>query len=490
MGTDDRKGGDSQGVDTTFRLGADVGPVGGPLEVVLVSDDAVTTTALPAKTPVIVGRGNDADVRVANASLSRKHAALYAVGREVEIEDLGSSNGTKIGGAKLERGRRRSLGHGEVVELGEVLMMVRPARTQAAPIATMPGAPAFVIGESMKPLYAMLDRVAVGNIGVLLRGETGVGKEVLAHALHDKSPRASKPFVTLNCAALPEMLLESELFGHERGAFTGASQTKQGLLETADGGTLLLDEIGELPLAMQSKILRVLEDRRVLRVGGTRDREIDVRFIAATHRDLEADAAAGRFRSDLLYRLNGITLYVPPLRERVDEIPSLAAAFVARARAQIGFPGTGVGSITPEAMRALERHLWPGNVRELRNAIDRAVLLAGGGPIEVSHLPDPVRGERSPGPTASGGRRAPVSGVSATERPPPPPRSPESETPTGELGRGDLRSAIEEVELARIVAALEECAGNQTRAAKALGISRRALVRKLETYGLPRPRKR
>jgi len=485
VGTDDRKGVDSQGVDATFRLDHERSATSGPLEVVLVSEGTVVTTALPNKTPVIVGRANDADLRVANASLSRRHAALHAARDRIEIEDLGSSNGTRIAGAKLEPRRRRPLGHGEVVELGEVLMMVRPARTVAAPSPLDTPTEQFVVGASMKPVYDMLERVAVGNLGVLLRGETGVGKEVIAHALHARSPRASKPFVTLNCAALPEALLESELFGHERGAFTGASQTKPGLLETADGGTLLLDEIGELPLAMQAKILRVLENHRVLRVGGTRDREIDVRFLAATHRDLEADAAAGRFRSDLFYRLNGITIYVPPLRDRVDEIPSLVHAFIERARAQIGFPGA--GTITADAMRALERHPWPGNVRELRNAIERATLLAGGAAIDVSDLPDAVRGERAPGPIGAAARRGPVTGASATL--PPPPAS-VADAPTGEVGAGDLRSALGEVERQRIVAALEDCAGNQTRAAKQLGISRRALVRKLETYALPRPRKR
>jgi len=468
----------SDAVDTTFRLDSGDDASDGSFEVVLVSDGLVSTTRLPDRSPIVVGRGHDSDLRVANPSLSRRHLAIHQVDGALEVEDLGSSNGTKIGGVKLPRAERRRLHEGEILELGEVLMMPRPARVESeAPPA--PDRPDRIIGVSMRPIYELVARIARGNISVLLRGATGVGKEVVARALHDASPRADKPFVTLNCAAVPEALLESELFGHERGAFTGAATTKVGLLETADGGTLLLDEIGELPFAMQAKLLRVLEDRRVLRVGGTRDREIDVRFLAATHRDLEADAAAGRFRSDLLYRLNGITVHIPPLRDRVDEIAPLAQAFIARARTQIGYPGQ--GSISAGAIVALGAYTWPGNVRELRNAMERAVLLSGGAIIERGHLPESVRGRRTTlvsGPSS----RSQVSTTASTIPPPPPGTPPE--------GSGDLKSAVEEVERERIVAALEEAAGNQTRAAKLLGISRRALVRKLEAYKLPRPRKR
>jgi MoxR-like ATPase len=235
--------------------------------------------------------------------------------------------------------------------------------------------------EALRPL---VERVAPTNINVLILGETGVGKEVLARRIHELSPRASAPLLCVNCAALSETLLESELFGHERGAFTGAVQSKPGLLEVAEGGTVLLDELGEMPLSIQAKLLRVVEQRSVTRVGGLKARLIDVRFIAATHRDLEAEIARRRFREDLYYRLNGVSLVVPPLRERVDEIRPLAEEFAGSFARQMRRTAPKLSSGT---YRALERYAWPGNVRELRNVMERAVLLCQADVIEPAHLP-------------------------------------------------------------------------------------------------------
>ncbi|TMQ06830.1 MAG: FHA domain-containing protein, partial [Deltaproteobacteria bacterium] len=225
--------------------------------------------------------------------------------------------------------------------------IARPARPQA---------------PAMEHARAMMQRVANTAIGVLILGETGVGKEVMARALHASSQRADGPFVPIHCAALSPALFESELFGHEKGAFTSALSAKPGLLETADGGTVFLDEIGELPDAIQVKLLRVLEDRVVLRVGGIRPTRLDVRFVAATHRDLEAEVERGRFRSDLYYRLSGVTLVVPPLRHRRDEIEPLARTFCEDAAARAGRPAP---ALSPEALAALEGYAWPGNIREL-----------------------------------------------------------------------------------------------------------------------------
>jgi len=343
-----------------------------------------------------------------------------------------------------------------------------------------------VVDPAMQRLYSLAERIADSTISVLILGETGVGKEVLAETIHRLSPRRNKPFLKLNCAAFTESLLESELFGHERGAFTGAFAAKQGLLESADGGTVFLDELGELTPSTQVKLLRVIEERKVLRVGALRPKEIDVRFVAATNRDLEAEVAHGNFREDLFFRLNGIPLVIPPLRERPLEIEPLARALIAQIchKASRADP-----DLTSQAIEILRRYSWPGNIRELRNVIERAVLLAGRGPITPEHLP-----------VEKMGSTLPVRTRPSLAPPPPRARPPLPEIfeqtipvarPTAPPG-GDgnaLKSGVEMVERDLIIRALEQCAGNQTQAAKLLGISRRTLVSRLEQYNLPRPRK-
>ena len=312
------------------------------------------------------------------------------------------------------------------------------------------------VEDSMRRVYALAARAAKGSINVVILGETGVGKEVLARWIHDASPRAARPFVALNCGAFVESLLESELFGHERGAFTGAEQAKEGLLETADGGTVLLDEVGDLPAAAQAKLLRVVETREVLRVGGTRARKIDVRFLAATNRDLAADAASGAFRSDLYYRLNGLTLTIPPLRERPRDIPVLARSFL-RGIAPIKGHRR-VAEISEGALAWLMAHAWPGNVRELASVVESALLVGDGEVIREEDLP-----------------RERFHAKSTMPRPSPAARR---EGPSGS-----------EVERDRFLAALAACGGNQSRAAKKLGVSRKVLIARLDAYGVARPRK-
>lgn len=310
----------------------------------------------------------------------------------------------------------------------------------------------------MQRVDELVDVVARGEINVLICGETGVGKEVVAHAIHERSARAEHRFVAVHCAAIAETLVESELFGYERGAFTGATTTKIGLLEAAHCGTVFLDEIGELPLSVQVKLLRVLERREVVRVGSTTPIPIDVRFIGATHRDLERAIDEGTFREDLFYRLNGLAILVPPLRLRPHAIRTLAERFLAAAAARQHRP---VPLLGPAALRMLTEHAWPGNVRELRNVIDRATLLSIGGAILPEHVQLDARAARK------------SSGVIPVVRP----------------AQG-LDHELAELERRRILESLDECGGNQTLAARRLGISRRRLVDRLEEYGVPRPRKR
>jgi DNA-binding NtrC family response regulator/pSer/pThr/pTyr-binding forkhead associated (FHA) protein len=316
----------------------------------------------------------------------------------------------------------------------------------------------------MQRVYDVAGRAAAANINILILGETGVGKEVMAQHLHRTSSRADKPMVSLNCAGLTENLIESELFGYERGAFTGANQSRPGLLETAQGGTVFLDEIGEMPLRVQATLLRVLETREVLPVGGRRTKPIDVRFIAATNRNLEAEGAKGTFRQDLYFRLNGISVTIPPLRERREEIWELARAFVAQA-CQDG--GRATLPIHDDALALLEEYSWPGNIRELKNAMERAVVLCDGPEILLEHLPlEKMRVQREP-----------LSDVETTAG---------SKDGDGSLTKSEVRA----LEKQRIVEALAACAGNQSRAARMLGMPRRTFISKLDLYGIPRPQKK
>jgi transcriptional regulator with PAS, ATPase and Fis domain len=286
---------------------------------------------------------------------------------------------------------------------------------------------------------------------VLITGETGSGKGVLARAIHSLSPRSDGPFVNVTCSALTETLMESELFGHEKGAFTDARTTKRGLVEVADGGTLFLDEIGELSPAVQSKLLRFIEEKTFRRVGATRDMQVDVRVIAATNRDLEKEVEEGRFREDLYYRLSVLPVEVPPLRHRRADIAPLAAHFMETFQREFG---KRVRDIDPEALELLERHTWPGNVRELRNVLERAVLLTDGDTLGVDALPPELRGEESHGAT---GDVVPELGPEGVD--------------------------LEEVEKMLLREALRRTDGNRTEAGRLLGLSRHQIRNRLLKYG-------
>jgi two-component system response regulator AtoC len=311
--------------------------------------------------------------------------------------------------------------------------------------------PIVATSAAMIELLEVMERAAAFKSTILLTGESGTGKEVLARAIHAQSPRRSQAFVAVNCGAIPETLLESELFGHARGAFTGADRARRGLFVEAHDGTLFLDEIGELPLSLQVKLLRVLQEEEVLPVGESKPRSIDVRVIAATSRDLEADVAAGRFREDLFYRLNVVRLDVPPLRERPKDVPLLFDHFLAHFREVLGKP---VQGIADDALAHLASYHWPGNVRELENLVERAVIFAAGDRITLRDLPESVV---SPSNVAAGDDAAPSF---------------------------CLKAARKSLEADLIRRALRATGGNRTHAAKLLDISHRALLYKIKEYGI------
>ncbi len=444
---------------------------------------------LPEGGKVTVGRSRSCDLTIDHGSVSREHVAFHA-GRPVEVEDLGSTNGTSVGGVRIPKETRIAVERGQVVVIGAAVLVVHgalEAPSPPTPRRTMPPArheepPIIVADEGMRELHRIVDLVAKGDLSVVLLGETGTGKDVLADALHRRSPRSGATYVRLNCAALPDALLESELFGYERGAFTGAVQAKPGLLEIADGGSLFLDEIGELPLTVQAKLLRVLENGEITRVGGLRSRRVDVRIICATNRDLGAQVRSGAFRQDLFFRLNGITLTIPPLRTRKSEIAPLAREFIQEACRHAGRPTL---PMSDEAFGYLENNPWPGNVRELKNAIERAVTLCTDATIELRHLAPAENAFSGGGGGVEERATTPLLAV-----PQPPPSHPEIVELPSEVGlQEDARRAARALERRRIAEAMDRCGGNQTRAAQLLRVSRRTLVARLTEYGFARPLK-
>ncbi len=605
----------STGDIDTDVAGAIVDPDASEL-VLLVSVDGKLSSHPLGWSAITLGRSSRCDVVIDHASVSRSHAELTSA--PLTIRDLGSTNGVRVHGERIEPGVSVPLEPGDAVQLGDVVVLVqrlaargagRPSRgalldgrlaeecarsarsgamfafarlaiegdgegaaaeIEAALRATdlfadaghgqfqlllldTPAAAARVVverlvarlrgrgvtarwgvaawprdgttaeqlaayawtalrapGGVMTRVRGLIEQISDSSLSVLIRGETGVGKELCAETIHRLSARARKPFVRLNCAALNEQLLESELFGHERGAFTGAHAAKPGLIETADGGTLFLDEIGDLPRALQAKLLRVLEDRLVQRVGALEGRAVDVRFVSATNRSLENDIAAGRFRRDLYFRLGGVTIEIPPLRDRTEELEGLVDAFVTRAAAAAQRRAP---EVSERAMAALRGHSWPGNVRELRNTIERGVLLCGGGPLDVEHLTLSALDSTATGPIDPTGASPPphrqsrqgptpydlASSIDDPDGVTPPVMAPvraqraTAPLPTlpsaGTLPDETLRGEVARVESRRITEALQACGGNQTRAARQLGISRNTLQARMDAFGIPRPRK-
>lgn len=440
--TDDDAGAETEQIDRQAPFGD---------RVLLVIDGAsLQVVPLPGTGTLTVGRSQKCDVSIDSGSVSRHHANLY-IGQDVEIEDMGSSNGTFVDGDRLAKEHKVRLGIGMPFLVGGVTLMVQTragSRREVTPKASQ-----------LAALEQSASRIAVGRLPILVLGESGVGKERFAERLHEMSPRRTSAFVRINCAAISEPLLEMEMFGSD-------VAHRAGLLEHADGGTAFLNDVGELPTTLQQKLLRVVEDGSVRRIGAAQARPIDVRFIAATNKDLQAEVDAGRFRRDLYFRLAGASFTIPPLRTRKDEVLPLAEQFVASAAGPLGRQFV----LSEDAKAWLAGHDWPGNIRELRNACERAVLLATGSVIERQHL------------TIDEGQRQP--GRSRSPTTPPPPSHLSADMPS------QVRATVAELEKQRILEALDKCAGNQTRAAELLGISRRTLINRLDEYGIARPRKR
>ncbi|WP_104987322.1 sigma 54-interacting transcriptional regulator [Sorangium cellulosum] len=577
----------------TFDLREAVDPRGMGSYLLVIGASSSYRRALPDEGALVVGRSDEADVRLDTAAVSRRHAKIAVSSGEIRITDLGSHNGTLVNGEHIEGAR--TIGSGDVVTIGDTTLMLRreppstgtalidmgrlrrrveeeieraadsarpfglavlslgavqmrtvleqralaalrlvdlvawdggshlaigfpdlggeAARAAAlyvleaiAPLApdargglasypfdggdtetllagartaaaiAAPGVIAsasetavqHVIGErtvvvadsAMIRLFELIRRLAASDLPVLVLGETGAGKENAAAAVHHWSARAQKPLITLNCAALPETLVESELFGYEKGAFSEARASKPGLLERAHGGTVFLDEVGELPLGAQAKLLRALEVKRITRLGDVRDREVDIRIVAATNRDLEAEVRAGRFREDLLFRLSAAVVELPPLRHRRRELPILARLFLADACARAGRSAL---ELSEAALAALFAHPFPGNVRELKNAMEYAAATAEGAVIEPWGLPERI------------------AGIDLAPRPAADPSAPPAAAPSRFK---PIAEELREIERTRMCQALDAADGVQKRAAALLGMPVRTFTFKLKQYGI------
>jgi len=430
-----------------------------------------------------IGRSRTSGLCVPDAALSRHHCTLTNEGDRVVLKDLESLNGTFVNGIPV---RERLLRHGDQVKLGHSLFVFLTGEIPSEPeasvslpaeegtvastvrlsteqgdqrdgaaviashvsISRIPTLQHDMIGESerMRQVYEVVARVAATDSTVLLHGESGTGKELAAQAIHRNSPRAARPFISINCAALTDTLLESELFGHEKGAFTGAIAQKLGKLEVADGGTVFFDEFGDLALVLQAKLLRVLQQREFERVGGTRSLKVNIRVIAATNKNLEAALRKGSFRDDLYYRLDVVTVTMPPLRERKEDIPLLAAYFIAKYAERCN---RRVFGMSAEARAQLLEYDWPGNVRELQNAIERAIVLGNSERILPEDLPEVVLEAEAAGGLTSG-----------------------------------YHAALREAKRKIVLQAIEQAGGRYSDAARALGLHPNNLHRLARTLSL------
>jgi DNA-binding NtrC family response regulator len=395
------------------------------------------------KAQAAVGTLAGNDLVLTDPTVSRRHAVVEERSDGYLLRDLDSTNGTFLDNVRVREGY---ISPGSVIRLGETEISFTSLEERVENLKSSSDRFGGLIGgaASMQEVFGVLERVAPTDMTVLIQGETGAGKEVAARAMHQFSRRAEGPFVVFDCGAVAPNLIESELFGHEKGAFTDAVKARQGAFELADGGTLFLDEIGELAPALQPKLLRALDQREVKRVGADRPVTVDVRVLAATNRDLEKEVKAGRFREDLYYRLSAVSVFMPPLRDRREDVEKIAEQLLAGISAEVGKK---ISGLSPEASEALRAYPWPGNVRELKNVLARAAALSSGSRLEARDL------------FLSQGRK--------------------SATLQGLSGK-----TLEEIEKAAIHATLKSVNGNKTEAAKMLGIAYSTLYEKMKKYGM------
>jgi len=400
------------------------------------------------------------DVVLTDDTVSRQHAEIVRSRHGLVLRDLGSTNGTFVGPMRirevfLQPGMRFKLGRSEFLyDSRDEVIDIEPSEQ-----ARFEG----LVGGSvaMRQVFGILDRIAPTDLTVLITGETGTGKELASRAVHERSRRAGGPFIVFDCGAAPENLIESELFGHRRGAFTGAIEARPGVFELSDAGTIFLDEIGELPLDLQPKLLRVLEQREVRRIGENRVRRVSVRVVCATNRNLRDEVAAGRFREDLYYRLAVVEVTLPPLRERISDLPLLINHLLSSAA-----HNRGVTELSPGVQSIFESYRWPGNVRELQNVIERALPFCDGAEITIEALPDALRGR-------------PRTAV-------PPTRSPAPVDASSLPFKDAKERLIEAFERQYLVDLLERHAGNVSRAARTARMDRKSITRLMKKHGITR----
>ncbi len=415
--------------------------------VVVSGTDLQKTFAIEGK-EVTIGSQGDNHCILTDPTVSRHHAVIEETEEGYVLRDLGSTNGTYLNGILI---KEAYLEYGSIIGLGNTRLQFVPLeeRVEIPPSQEHYFGDVFGGSVEMKRIFTMLKKISPTDITVIIEGETGTGKELVARAIHSRSQRAKGPFVVIDCGSISRSLIESELFGHEKGAFTGATQVRRGAFEMANGGTIFIDEIGELGLEMQPKLLRVLEQREVRRVGGNEVFQVNVRVIAATNRDLASEVQKGRFREDLFYRISVVRIYLPPLREKGEDIPLLAQQFARELSQQ--YRSGGDVAVSAEALEILRHYHWPGNVRELKNVITRAMAM---GSDEVLQLRDFIM------PLSSKGR----------------PQAPSLDSLIGKT--------LEEIEKAAIMKTLKAQGGNKSAAARVLGIAYSTLYEKMKKYGL------